>query len=80
MLNDCVGDKEGQFSALYESCEQERIFGADCGGIKQISVDRHAGAANGKTCGVQISNAAIRLQQLFLKHGEAEMLGSANKC
>jgi hypothetical protein len=65
--------------ALDQIRQQESVFGPQCMRLKQPTLDRHAGTPDGETGRIQVSDAAVCLQQLILESCEAQVFGFANQ-
>lgn len=79
MLYDRVSNEKWEFPVLDQTRQQKSVFRPECNGVKQTSLDRHAGASNGETGGIQVSYATICLQQLILEGCEPQVFGFASQ-
>jgi hypothetical protein len=79
MLDDGVGNEQRELASLHEISQQEGVLGSQRGGIKYAGLDVHARASDGKSSGVQVSNAKVWLKHVLLKGYEPQLLGSADQ-
>jgi hypothetical protein len=78
MLYDRIRHEDRQFSTLDQISQKKSVFPSSRQRVEQISVCRDLGSPNGKTRGVQVSNATVRLEQMILKCNQTQLLGSAD--
>jgi hypothetical protein len=67
VLNRGLGNKQRKLATLHEICQQQGVFGPECGRVKQTVLNIHAASSNGKSRSVQVSNAPVRLEHVTLK-------------
>ncbi len=79
VLHGSVRDKERKFCTLHQSGHQESVLGAEGHRIKNASCNVHGRFAHRESRRIQVANASVRLQHVFLKHGEPQFLGFANR-
>jgi hypothetical protein len=70
VLDGGPGNKQRKFAALHEISQQKGVFSPECNGIEQTRFNVHAGPSNGKPGSIQVSNATIWLEHVFLKSSE----------
>ena len=78
MLHRGIGNEQRKHSTLHQSRHQKGVFRSKGHGIKNAFryIDRRA--PNRKSCGIQVSNAAISLKQVGLKHSQPQFLCPTN--
>jgi hypothetical protein len=79
MLHDCACHKKWKFAALDQAGKQESVFATQSKRVKESLFDLHVGASNGEASGIQVSNATIGLEQVFLEAHEPQFFGSADE-
>jgi hypothetical protein len=79
MFDDCIGNEQRELASLHEIGQQESVFGSERGRIKYTRLNVRARAPNGKSSGVQVSNATVWLKHVPLKGDKTQFLGSADQ-
>src|SRR5271166_4622981 len=79
MFDDGIRNEQGKLSTLYQISQQESVLSSERGRIKYASLGVDPRASNGKSSGVQVSNAAVGLKHVVLKGYEPQLFRSANQ-
>src|SRR5258708_3964954 len=62
VLNDRRAGKEREILAQDQVGQQEGVFGAQRGRLKEVLIDVQPAASGGKTCGVEVPDVPINLE------------------
>ena len=79
MFNDCPRHEQGKLPVLHQFGQQERVLGSESGRIEDTGFDVRSLASYGESSRVQIANATVRLQHVFLKRQEPQVFGATHQ-
>jgi hypothetical protein len=71
MFDACIRNKQGELANLHKIGQQESVLSPEGERIKHPGLDVHPRASNGKSSGVQVSNATVRLKHVVLEGYQA---------
>jgi hypothetical protein len=79
MLDDCTADEQRELASLHKIGQQEGVLSSERDRIEYARLDVYALASNGKSSGVQVSNAAVWLERVVLKGCQPQLLSPADQ-
>jgi hypothetical protein len=79
MFDDCIGNEQWELARLHKISQQKSVLGSERDWIKYARLNVHPRASNGKSGGIQVSNATVRLKHVVLEGYQAQFLSSADQ-
>jgi hypothetical protein len=79
MSNDGAGEKERKLTPFHQSCQEQCVFRSAGCGIKYAFINIYRRPPHRETRRIQVTNSAVRLEQVILKRRKSQFFCSTDQ-